>query len=134
MPLDSTNWSQTETETKPDLSKPSLEGLSWLLRHMPATHQWNFMRVGGRHECGSAGCALGLAKASWPKTIKRLYRHNKTVWDIFPSLTKATMELLFTNSGYKVSGHLITPQMVADRIDEFLRSRNRDAYLAETRK
>lgn len=42
MPLDQTNWKQ-DTETKPDLSKPSLEGLSWLLRHLSTelpTHKY----------------------------------------------------------------------------------------------
>ena len=43
MPLDQTNWKQ-DTETKPDLSKPSLEGLSWLLRQqMPEDFQWGFL-------------------------------------------------------------------------------------------
>lgn len=124
MPLDSTNWKQ-DTETKPDLSKPSLEGLSWLLRHLPVTHKWDFRNVGGPklRGCGSAGCALGLALATWPGARIE-----------FPNVPVEVQNRFFFYGQYPVADRLVTPQMVADRIDEFLRSRKTDAYLAETRK
>lgn len=114
MPLDGRNW-KPETETKPDLSKPSLEGLSWLLRHMPADHEWDFEHVGGRRAngCGSAGCALGLAIATWAgKGIA------------FSNVPMAVMDKIFMYNQYlPVADRNVTPLMVADRID---------AYLAET--
>lgn len=116
MPLDSTNWKQ-ETETKPDLSKPSLEGLSWLLRHLPADHQWDFQIVGGKTECGSAGCALGLANVVWPE-----YAGAKTM---FPDVPEVVRHTFFHPHQYLLADRFVTPTMVADRID---------AYLDETRK
>lgn len=129
MPLDSTNWSRTtETETKPDLSKPSLEGLSWLLRHLPADHEWSFSDVGGpkRGGCGSFGCAYGLMRVVWGKP-------RNPYWELL-GITVKDEEFFFLHGRYDVPDAFVTPTMVADRIDEFLRSRNSDAYLAETRK
>lgn len=120
MPLDSTNWLQTETETKPDLSKPSLEGLSWLLRHLPETHKWDFAMIGGQRSCGSAGCALGLAQVIWPEE----YKKSGSAWAILPARL-TTQAHLFSQLAYGVSPQEVTPTMVADRIDK---------YLAETRK
>ena len=126
MPLDQTNW-KPETETKPDLSKPSLEGLSWLLRHLPADHKWDFEIVGGpnRNGCGSAGCAIGLFDVAWPSCT-----------DMCAALEIDIIiaSKFFGRSAYGVADKRVTPQMVADRIDEFLRSRTTDARLAETRK
>lgn len=51
-----------ETETKPDLSKPSLEGLAWLLRHpeeWPDHYEWDFS-VSGIFNGYHCGCALAL--------------------------------------------------------------------------
>lgn len=114
MPLDSTNY---QTEAKPDLSKPSLEGLSWLLRHLPPDHEWNFKIVGGPTGCGSAGCALGLAHRVWPA-----WDGNDAAWGV-PTAISYTF---FLHGQYApVPDYLVTPTMVADRIDQ---------YLAETRK
>lgn len=116
MPLDDTNWSHTETETKPDLSKPSLEGLSWLLRHMPEDHEWNFAEVGGPNPagCGSAGCAFGLAFATW-----RDWDGSDHVWDAPGSV----LESFFFPQRYVIPAELVTPTMVADRIDAYLAQR-----------
>lgn len=118
MPLDQTNWSQTETETKPDLSKPSLEGLSWLLRQqMPDNFRWEFKHYCEPHECGTVGCALGLGKIFWNK-------HLEAEDFNMPLLTFNA--LFFSAYTYHTWDHRkVTPIMVADRID---------AYLAETRK
>lgn len=118
MPLDQTNWKQ-DTETKPDLSKPSLEGLSWLLRHLPANHIWDFRAVGGKTPCGSAGCAIGLADAVWGmNTFRAVY---------YRLAPESVLDKLFIDAlgGYGVPHSAVTPTMVADRID---------SYLAETRK
>lgn len=120
MPLDSTNWSRTtEPETKPDLSKPSLEGLSWLLRHLPEDHEWNFSEVGGpnHYECGSFGCAYGLMLAVWGKSKHPFWKRL--------GITDKTEEFFFLHGRYAVPDAYVTPTMVADRID---------TYLAESRK
>lgn len=134
MPLDSTNWSRTtERETKPDLSKPSLEGLSWLLRHpeeWPSNHRWAFDNRLHFEGCGTVGCALGIVERKWGI---QLYPHflGMTDKDFCEVFGIGLAEFL---PSYGTIRSLVTASQVADRIDEFLRSRNSDAYLAETRK
>lgn len=50
---------------EPDLSKPSVRGLAWLLRH-PERWPWTFGPFDYNH-CPS--CAMGLARAMWPEDI-----------------------------------------------------------------
>lgn len=118
MPLDQTNWKQ-DTETKPDLSKPSLEGLSWLLRHLPANHKWDFNTVGGPRSrgCGSYGCAYGLMFSVWGRSAQPFWKRL--------GITSHVEESFFLHGRYSVPDEDVTHTMVADRID---------AYLAETRK
>lgn len=56
--LDKTNWKKTES--LPDLTKPSLEGLVYLLRHEELWPK-GFEYYWGEHRC----CAMGLAKRFW---------------------------------------------------------------------
>lgn len=120
MPLDSTNWKQ-DTETKPDLSKPSLEGLSWLLRHMPESHRWDFRTIDGPdpNGCGSSGCAIGLGCAFWGTET---FYYNYKTFAPAPVLDRFFIQGL---DSYGVLHRHVTPQMVAQKID---------TYLAETRK
>lgn len=120
MPLDSTNWSQTETETKPDkgdiglkpdLSKPSARGLSYLLRHKelwPEGFIWNY----GCH----GTCAIGLASRVW---LHHPHAFSAMVGKAC-GIDRAAAQDIFLNMAPDV-----LPSEVADRID---------AYLAETRK
>jgi hypothetical protein len=119
MPLDGqvSDYLAPDTETKPDLSKPSLEGLSWLLRHLPETHKWNFAIIGGETLCGSTGCAIGLAYAQWNNTIGSLRA--------FLGITPDVSVHFFSPSAYTAKAKDVTPTMVADRIDAYLASRNR---------
>lgn len=123
MPLDGRNWSRTETETKPDLSKPSLEGLSWLLRReMPKNHTWNFAISFELTECGTAGCALGVARCIWGTPIFR----NNDPWRIF-GIPHDEYKKIFhagASSWYGVPDNCVTPTMVADRIDAYLAQRH----------
>jgi hypothetical protein len=52
-------------EIVPDLTKPSLEALAYVLEHVerwPQGWKWDFSAV---NECGTAGCALGIAHTLW---------------------------------------------------------------------
>lgn len=124
MPLDSTDF---VIETKPDLSKPSLEGLSWLLQHLSTelpTHKYEHYHFATAGKCGTAGCAYGICQIVWPDAFPpdldimegvradRIFGRNAYV-------------TIFSTYAYRCSPWDVTPQMVADRID---------AYLAETRK
>ena len=104
MPFDNTTGL---VEAAPDLSKPTLEGLSWLLRHKeawPPTHVWDF------HQ--EASCAIGIARGHWGyDAIRRI-----------PGCTVLAMVRLFSQLQYlPVQDKDVTPEMVADRIDAYLR-------------
>lgn len=128
MPLDQTNWSQTETETKPDLSKPSLEGLSWLLRHKeewPRLWNWDFNYVSRETHCGTAGCAIGLAWHQWGECpfddLRRQFGMGQDdYYAIFGVVNSDNY-----SPHYRKDRSLVSEREVADAID---------AYLAETRK
>jgi|SRR5580658_7839208 hypothetical protein len=94
-----------ETEAAPDLSVPTLRGLAWLLRHKemwPKNHRWDFK------ECDT--CAIGLSQRMWPGTnaIKLTGDYDMARY-------------FFNRRSYLpvVVAH-VTPEMVADRIDQHL--------------
>lgn len=61
MPLDGRNWKQ-DTETKPDLSKPSLEGFVAWLETMPPNGQYEFVACDGTCLIGLYATAIGHPK------------------------------------------------------------------------
>ncbi len=110
-----------EIETCDFLNTPSLERLSYLLRHRelwPKGFEWDFPR------CDS--CAMGLAIAMWHLTpITRKSREEYyNDWYLAISqnfdLDSKTMRMFCSPSGYEVSKYTITPEMVADKIDAYL--------------
>lgn len=124
MPLDSTDFI---IETKPDLSKPSLEGLSWLLRQpLPANHAWNFTISFIKGRCGTAGCALGVGRCVWGDAMPS--GHSRLIADYFKMPMEEYAKIFFSggSSRYSVPDHCVTPQMVADRIDAYLSSRTKE--------
>lgn len=121
MPFDALTYA-----SRPDLSKPSLEGLAWILRHqMPEGHRWDFTKVIYRESCGTAGCALGVARIVWPE-LKEMY------WiEMLQALgTQAYFTAQLFSAGvdsarenYGVLPDAVTAAMVADKIDAHLRDR-----------
>ncbi len=116
-----------EIENFDILNKPSLERLSYLLRHeelWPKGFLWGFQW------CGS--CAIGLAVTVWEIEKDMFELERKTQY--FPKFRDALkiddydfFERTFLNScvrkTYGVYPEAITPKMVADKIDEFLEGR-----------
>jgi hypothetical protein len=105
------------------LDKPSLQGLSYILRHKelwPEGFVWDFSFP--------QSCALGLAQKIWP-TPQEL-RPQIT----FPCMDAETMFCLtsteandiFFESIRGIFYRDITPTQVADRIDNFLKDRIHD--------
>lgn len=85
---------------------PSLENLSYILRHRelwPDGFEWNFRFY--------SKCGGGLAERLWDVTPRQLgmgwLERCKTIWGF----------------GYHLPLRLVTPDMVADRIDKYLRCR-----------
>jgi hypothetical protein len=89
----------------PDLSKPSWEGLRYILEHRELwpDHHWFFPEHGT--------CAIGLAKKVWPEA--------KGVLGIKDAVKARRV---FASGGYPIPDHDVTPKMVADRIGSWLES------------
>lgn len=113
-------------ETKPDLSKPTLAGLAWLLRHpeaWPRNHQWTYSDTLVHNSCGTQGCAAGIAYLCWFDGI------HVALENVF-GLSKGEYRRIFmgctTDSAGRVSPTYpgfhadVTPAMVADAIDAYL--------------
>lgn len=108
-----------DEDGRPDLSKPSLEGLAWLLRH-PAEwqkgHVWNFAKAWEVTSCGTAGCAIGIMYGAWPATL--------SVDDNIATLgmyKDGAFSRIFRAGMF--DRRAITPSVVADRIDDYLAGR-----------
>ena len=93
-----------------DVGKPSLRALSFMLRNeetWPAGFVWNFRNC---HRC-----AMGLAHVVWKDHV-----HTPSCGDMSDvfSLGPGIAMALFTG-GFS-EGHEISPEIVADRIDNYL--------------
>lgn len=133
MPFDSIGF---QKESKPDLSEPSLPGLSWLLRHKeawPSNHTWDFNFVTRQTRCGTAGCALGLAAERWyvgrrfllSDLCCRFGMEGGNFNEIFGVVSPGPNEPINYSPYYRKDRDLVSPEEVADAID---------AYLAKTNK
>lgn len=112
MPFDNTTGL---TESAPDLSKPSLEALSWLLRHReawPKGHVWDYSH--GR------SCALGMCVGQWPAAVP-FVSYDRVSAAL--GVGRDDIDRTFGQSAYMpIKDILVTPEMVAYRIDTRLRS------------
>lgn len=108
-----------ETAFLHDLSKPSLEALAHVLRHRemwPAKFKWRY------NNCDS--CAMGLAKQLW-----QMYSHfNYTPGIVAQTAITFGMPMddamaIFVNYEPQDRRKAVTPEMVADQIDQYLASR-----------
>lgn len=114
--------------------KPGLAGLAQLrdelLKPMPENHRWVFGHVRHEQDCGTSGCAIGLATVLWPKQTRNwLGPHgNISAWptkhvaeDL--GLDTVTFKTIFlypcTYHGEERLG-VVTPHMVANKITEHL--------------
>jgi hypothetical protein len=116
---------QTETEKLFALDKPSLENLSYALRHpdtWPKGFVWDF---------GSCRqCAMGLAHCLWQDSIPRVNREDAVTVMAreFAMPYTAAQHIFMSQTGKKTflgfalipRFSSITPDMVADQIDKHL--------------
>ncbi len=116
-------------ETMDRMDTPSLARLSYLLRHhelWPEDFSWHFDNC----EC----CAMGLASAFWQLDPEQyewtdcddvVDCHLNMVHTVL-GVHKSTCMILFLNERtYGVSSEQVTPNMVADKIDEYLAKQRR---------
>jgi hypothetical protein len=102
--------------------EPSLENLSYVLRHQelwPEGFVWNYAHAGS--------CAIGLCKKLYychtEELDERLYGNYPTAWDkIFASSGDETEPVFGFIPLWERKLHMdeITPEIVADRIDNWL--------------
>lgn len=120
-----------------DLNKPSLATLSYALRHpdtWPDNFEWNYQY------CDN--CAMGLAHALWKaipqgsndmntgssrmaKAFAMPFAAAKNVFfgnfDWMPTKTKVKGILWWKKTTRKANHEAVTPEMVADQIDKYLK-------------
>lgn len=113
-----------EIESLDDYSQPSLQRLSYLLRHKelwPEGFTWDFS------DCSK--CAMGLALAVWNLRPSEVYRgttllqpSNSSCSDIMQKTFNMSLQevnkLFF--GGYDKDAKKITPKIIAKRIDNYL--------------
>lgn len=98
MPRDTTQL----LEATPDLTRPTLEGLAWLLRHKeawPEGFSWYFP------DCSR--CAMGLASRIWPWPDEHVLDLLGTGGSTFP----------FSQGAYPCDDRDVRPEMVADLLE-----------------
>lgn len=112
MPFDAMLPEIDLTELRP--GKEGLRQLAYLLRHpekwLPG-HVWNFEEILAHTQCGTVGCAIGIADLQWGKTAvdHEWYGPWDEAEDIFDG-----------GNVYDCPASAVTPPMVADAIDHFL--------------
>jgi hypothetical protein len=85
-------------------------------------HTWDFTAVDRVRECGTCGCAAGLAQMLWPAAWDALMddRTNPYYWGCVGDLlgiSKDSAEYIFSSRGRHDESRDVTPEEVADRID-----------------
>jgi hypothetical protein len=126
MPFDSTPIFDPLTFSP---GREGLRKLARLLRHgMPAQFRWDFRTIGAE-ECGTHGCAIGLARAVWPEAREAMpgkaESWSREVADTFGMSHAKAYEIFFDPTTYRRRWgemHLVTPADVADAIEKFLAS------------
>lgn len=121
------------TEVAPDLTEPSLEGLSWLLRHQErwgTYHHWDFHHCFRYEGCRTSGCAIGLATVFWPQLLSDL--DGEPYFNLAGVLNMSPLDFdtIFNNGSIETTYHVerdgdVTPVMVADAIDKYLAERRK---------
>jgi hypothetical protein len=89
---------------------------------LPEGFKWDFSVLLETTECGSAGCALGLAATIWPRYAEMLlgWDTNAERATFFGLLGWREVDRIFFGgyNGYsKISIHEVTPGMVADSLE-----------------
>ena len=135
MPFDSSTF--PAADLAPDLSRPTLRGLAWLLRHKgdrPEKFRWDFNNVllprsFTKFDCGTAGCALGLALLQWTDTPRHKIACPFVTQDWAQKafgMTHEDVRDIFFNPKrpaglfYGVLNDKVTASMVASAIDRYL--------------
>jgi len=92
---------------RPDLSKPTLYGLSWLLRNLPEGFEFNY------HSCPN--CAMGVAAHQWD--AKKRQQVSGTDMEVMFGLDTETVRKIFYGAGNPSNCFKPSPKEIANLID-----------------
>lgn len=105
--------------------KEGLRKLAYVLRHpeMWRSHRWVYSVTEERNECGTSGCAIGVARCVWPEArsllptrVAGLEEHISAVF----AMDEIDAERLFLLGTFATQTNMITAEDVADAIDRYL--------------
>lgn len=88
--------------------------------------KWNYCSV--TDDCGTTGCAIGMAHAIWPDADFRMIKYGNNEWSVdieevgkFFGITEDQAREIFNgvwdNNIYKISASKVTPDMVAQALE-----------------
>jgi hypothetical protein len=115
MPFDDNTILSYREETPLDRRRQLIAAL----RNLPKEFEWNFVVARKKAECGSQGCALGLASILWPDKVHPEWPNFTAVGSQIGLSQKATchiMGLYGRFAGYP--RYSVTAAMVADALEE----------------
>lgn len=138
MPRDLFAFPEVPAESMPDMSTPSAEGVLWLLRHpeeWPSDFVWDYERVLyqlGKKQCG---CAIGLSGLAWRKfdaeSIAKDVFGSSSMWALmFEEIGHTEGARTFGAGQYPTPNYKVTPEMVADRLEGYIKQRNHERLSA----
>ena len=128
MPFDSKTYQDAPVTDDPSFDyrvftprHDGLRKLAWVLRHpevWPKGHTWNYNSTIVRHECGTFGCAMGVARLMWPAHINDA--DVVEMGDKFEMLLCDAGAIFYEPPTYGKTAAEVTPLDVADAIDRYL--------------
>jgi hypothetical protein len=117
--------SPSDAPAKPDLSKPSVEGLIYLLRHLDEEMPdfiWDYVHYladpTGK-DC-KAGCAFAVLYHFWDKQLPRITQRRRNVHAYVQKALGLSQEVTRATFSGPYDGMIVddvTPQRVADRLE-----------------
>ena len=125
MPLDGIHYETAPNLTTLKRGSEGLRQLSYVLRHpeLWPSMSWRFTEVlEYYHYCGTVGCAIGVAEIVWEDASE----YYDGCWSHYIEhfgMEEEQFEKIFSNSNHysPVLDRNVTPIMVADRIDKYVR-------------
>jgi hypothetical protein len=117
MPFDDNTILSYREETPLDRRRQLIAAL----RDLPKEFEWNFAVARGEAECGSQGCALGLASILWPDRVDAEKPRFSAVGSQIGLSQEATYHIMsFEGRFARYDRYKVTAAMVADALEETL--------------
>jgi len=117
MPFDDNTILSYREETPLDRRRQLIAAL----RNLPKEFEWNFAVNRKKAECGSQGCALGLASILWPDRVDAKSPRLREVGSQIGLSLVATYHIMgFEGRFARYDRYKVTAAMVADALEETL--------------